>query len=47
MVTDNVTARVKCRYTDYQDETFSLGGEDDVNTDFSTHSLRAGLGVKF
>jgi outer membrane immunogenic protein len=47
MVTDNVTARVEYRYTDYEDKTFSLGDEGDVNTDFSTHSLRAGLGVKF
>jgi outer membrane immunogenic protein len=47
MVTDNLTARVEYRYTDYEDKTFSLGDEGDVNTDFSTHSLRAGLGVKF
>ncbi len=35
MVTDSVTARVEYRYTDYEDKTFRLGDEDDVNTDFS------------
>ena len=47
MLTDSITARVEYRYTDYEEKTFSLGGEDEVGTDFSTHSLRAGLGVKF
>lgn len=46
MVTDNITARVEYRYTDYQDETFTLGGGD-VDSDYSTHSVRAGVGVKF
>ena len=26
MLTDNITARVEYRYTDYQDKTFTLGG---------------------
>jgi outer membrane immunogenic protein len=47
MVTQNITARVEYRYTDYEDQTFSLGGADDVDVDFSTHSVRAGVGVKF
>ena len=46
MVWKNVTARVEYRYTDYQDETFTLGGGD-VDSDFATHSVRAGVGVKF
>jgi outer membrane immunogenic protein len=46
MVTDNITARVEYRYTDYEDETFTLGG-DEVNSDLSTHSVRAGVGFKF
>lgn len=46
MVTDNVTARVEYRYTDYMDETFSVGGGD-VDSDLSTHSVRAGVGLKF
>jgi outer membrane immunogenic protein len=45
-VWNNVTARVEYRYTDYQDETFTLGGAD-VDADYSTHSVRAGVGVKF
>ena len=47
-LTDMVTARVEYRYTDYEDETFSLGGgAGDVETDLSTHSVRAGVGVRF
>ena len=46
LVTNNVTARVEYRYTDYQDETFTLGGGD-VESDYSDHSLRAGVGIKF
>lgn len=46
MITDNITARVEYRYSDYEDETFSLGG-DDVDSDLTTHSVRAGVGVKF
>ena len=46
IVWKNITARVEYRYTDYQDETFSLGGGD-TDSDFSTNSVRAGVGVKF
>ena len=48
MITDNITARVEYRYTDYEDETFSVGGPPaSVESDLSTHSVRAGVGVKF
>ena len=46
MVTDNVTARVEYRYTDFEDETFTLGGAP-VNSDFSSHAVRGGIGLKF
>lgn len=46
LVTENITARVEYRYSDYEDETFTLGGGD-VGTDLSTHSVRAGVGFKF
>ncbi len=46
MLTDNITARVEYRYTDYQDETFSLGGVP-VDSDFKTHTIRGGVGLKF
>lgn len=46
LVTDNITTRVEYRYTDYQDETFTLGGGN-VESDFTTHSVRAGVGLKF
>ena len=46
LVMNNVTARAEYRYTDYQDETFTLGGVP-TESDFSTHSVRAGVGVKF
>jgi outer membrane immunogenic protein len=45
MITDNITARVEYRYSDYQDETFDLGGP--VDSDFTTHSIRGGVGLKF
>jgi outer membrane immunogenic protein len=46
MVTDNITARVEYRYSDYEDETFDLGGGA-VDSDFTTHSIRGGVGLKF
>lgn len=46
MITDNVTARIEYRYTDYQDETFDLGGGP-VESDLSTHAIRGGVGLKF
>ncbi len=45
MITDNVTARVEYRYTDYQDKTYNLGGPTNIDPD--TNSVRAGVGVKF
>lgn len=46
MIFSNVTARVEYRYTDYEDETFTLG-TGTVDSDLSTHTVRAGVGVKF
>lgn len=46
MVTDNITARIEYRYTDYGDETFAPGGVP-VTTDFSDHAIRGGVGFKF
>lgn len=45
-VIDNITARIEYRYTDYEDKTFTLGGGP-VSTDFTTHTLRGGIGLKF
>lgn len=45
-VTNNVTARVEYRYSDYQDKKFNLGGTR-VKSGFDDHSVRVGLGVKF
>jgi outer membrane immunogenic protein len=46
MLLDNITARIEYRYTDYEDETFTLGGGD-VESDLTTHAVRGGLGLKF
>ena len=46
LVAQNITARVEYRYADYEDKTFSLGGTG-VDADLATHSVRAGVGVKF
>jgi outer membrane immunogenic protein len=46
MVTDNLTARIEYRYTDYGDETFTPGGVP-TNSDFSDHAIRGGVGFKF
>jgi len=45
-VMDNVTARIEYRYTDYGAESFSPGGAA-VNTGFSDHTIRGGIGFKF
>ncbi len=45
-VTNNVTARVEYRYSDYQGKDYNLGGTK-VKSDFQDHSVRVGLGVKF
>jgi outer membrane immunogenic protein len=46
MVTDKVTARIEYRYTDYENETFTLDNGP-VDSDLSTQSVRAGIGFKF
>ena len=46
MITDNITARVEYRFTDYDDKTFTLGGGP-VNSDLTTHTIHGGIGVKF
>ncbi len=46
MVTNNITARVEYRYTDYQDKNFALNSGL-VNRDYDEHSVKVGLGVKF
>jgi outer membrane immunogenic protein len=46
LVLPNITTRVEYRYTNYEDETFTLGGGA-VNSDLDTHSVRAGVGFKF
>lgn len=47
LVTDNITARVEYRYADYENKSFNLGGAAPVRADLQTHSIRAGVGVKF
>ncbi len=46
MLTDNITARVEYRFTDYDTEGFNLGGAG-VNSDLQTNTIRGGIGVKF
>jgi outer membrane immunogenic protein len=46
MLTDNITARVEYRFTDYNDDNFTLGGGP-VNSDFTTHTIHGGIGLKF
>ena len=43
-VTDNVTARVEYRYTDYGKKNFHGAAQ---KTGFEDHSIRVGMGVKF
>ena len=45
-VTDNITARVEYRYSDYQKRDFDLGGTT-VSRGFDDHSVKVGMGVKF
>jgi outer membrane immunogenic protein len=45
-ILDYVTARIEYRFTDYFDEDFNLGGVP-VNSDFDTHTIRGGIGLKF
>jgi len=46
MITDNITARIEYRFTDYQDQTFDLGGPD-VESDLQTNTIHGGIGLKF
>ncbi|MDQ0454117.1 outer membrane protein [Rhizobium paknamense] len=45
-VTNNITARVEYRYTDYQNKDYDIGGSK-VSRGFDDHSVRVGMGVKF
>lgn len=45
-VTDNITARVEYRYTDYGKENFDLPGRN-VSAGYDEHSVKVGMGVKF
>ncbi|SMD06626.1 outer membrane protein [Rhizobium sp. RU36D] len=46
MVTNNVTARVEYRYSDYQDRDYNVGGTT-VSRGFDDHSVKVGVGMKF
>ncbi|MCO5730738.1 outer membrane protein [Rhizobium sp. SSA_523] len=46
MVTDNISARVEYRYTDFQDKDYNLGGTT-VSRGFDDQSVKVGIGVKF
>lgn len=45
-VTDNITARVEYRYSDYQKRDFNIGGST-ISKGFDDHSVKVGMGVKF
>jgi outer membrane immunogenic protein len=46
-ITDNVTARVEYRYTDYGSDSYDLGGVGTITSGYDEHSVRAGVGLKF
>lgn len=46
MVTNNITARIEYRYTDYQDKDYNLGGTN-FSRGFDDNSVKVGIGVKF
>ena len=46
MVTDNITARLEYRYTDYGDDDYTIGA-DTFSSAYDEHSVRAGIGFKF
>jgi len=46
MVTNNITARVEYRYTDYQKKDFDLDSGR-VSRGFDDHSVKVGIGMKF
>ena len=45
-ITNNITARVEYRYTDYQDKNYNIGGAS-VSRGFDDQSVKVGIGVKF
>jgi outer membrane immunogenic protein len=45
-ITDNVTARLEYRYSDYQKKDFQVNGTT-VSRGYDDHSVKAGIGVKF
>jgi outer membrane immunogenic protein len=45
-VTNNITARVEYRYSDFQSKDYNLGGTN-VSRGFDDHSVKVGIGVKF
>ena len=46
MVTDNITARLEYRYSDYQKKDYSLDSGA-FSRGYDDHSVKAGIGVKF
>ncbi|WP_337266521.1 outer membrane protein [Oryzifoliimicrobium ureilyticus] len=46
MVTNNITARIEYRYTDYQNKDYDVGGAT-FSRGYDEHSVKVGLGVKF
>jgi outer membrane immunogenic protein len=45
-VTNNITARVEYRYTNYADSDFHVGGAN-ISRGYDEHSVKVGIGVKF
>lgn len=45
-VTDNITARLEYRYSDYGSSNFNLGGTN-VSSGYDEHAVKVGIGVKF
>ncbi|MEA3535341.1 outer membrane protein [Rhizobium sp. CC-YZS058] len=45
-VTDNITARVEYRYTDYGSKSFDVPGRN-FSSGYDEHSVKVGMGVKF
>ncbi|TPW32059.1 outer membrane protein [Pararhizobium mangrovi] len=46
-ITDNVTARVEYRYSDYGSKNYDLPDSGPVSSGFDEQSVRAGIGIKF
>lgn len=46
MVTDNITARLEYRYTDYGSDDYNINGNS-FSSAYDEHSVRAGVGFKF